>query len=202
MSRFYIDKIKMDYEELLGPSPRLLIWLHGCNKKCPGCIAVDWNKADSAQYSLSVGTLAELINGDDAIEGITVSGGEPFLQAEALYQLVCSVNKGIIVYSGYTRNELINSDSVYNSGIIENIDVLIDGEYIEELNDDKPFRGSSNQKIHFITDRYKEYYSDTRSRKTIVEKKDGFFYLFGIPDKEARKLWLIQKRNEGLVEEE
>lgn len=195
MSRLFIDKMKIDYDSLLGPAPRLLIWLHGCNKKCPGCIAVDWNNASSAQYSLSVKTLIQLINDNKEIEGVTISGGEPFLQAESLCQLVCNINKGIIVYSGYTKSELEQLNSKYNYEIISNIDVLIDGEYIEKLNDDKPFRGSSNQQIYFLTDRYKNYYSNQTVRRISTERKDGFLYLFGIPDKQARTDWLAQKDN-------
>ena len=194
MSRLYIDKMKLDYDSLLGPAPRLLIWLHGCKKKCPGCIAVDWNNSESAQYSLSVPTLLKLINNNKEIEGITISGGEPFLQADALCELVGAVNKGIIIYTGYTLNELEKINFSLNHRIITSIDALIDGEYIEELNDDKPFRGSSNQKIHLFTDRYKDYYSNLAPRKTINEKKDGFLYLFGIPDKETTTKWLIQKK--------
>ena len=76
---------------------------------------------------------------------------------------------------------------------LKKIDVLIDGRYIEELNDDLPFRGSSNQRIHLFSDRYKEYYSTVIERKTITMKKNGFLYLYGIPDKEARNKWISLK---------
>lgn len=194
MNRLYIDKMIIDNESLLGPSPRLLIWLHGCNRKCPGCIAIDWNNASSAQYSLSVNTLVKMINNLD-IEGITISGGEPFLQSDALSQLVSKTNKGIIIYSGYTINELEELNLRSISIILKNIDVLIDGQYIEELNDDKPFRGSSNQNVYQFTKRYNGFYKNTSQRKTITEKKDGFLYLYGIPDKETRKEWLVVKNS-------
>ncbi|MEY8330826.1 4Fe-4S single cluster domain-containing protein [Lachnospiraceae bacterium 48-33] len=195
MKRLFIDKMTIDNNSLLGPAPRLLLWVHGCNKKCPGCIAVDWNNALSAQYSLSVGTLIQLINANSDIEGITISGGEPFLQAEALSQLICNINKGIIIYSGYTKHELEQMSSEYVAAILKSIDVLIDGEYIEDLNDDKPFRGSSNQIIHQFTDRYNWFYSSDSKRNTQIEKKEGFLYLYGIPDKLTRTEWLMLKDN-------
>lgn len=190
MSRLFIDKMVVDYDSLLGPSPRLLLWLHGCNRKCPGCIAVDWNNSSSAKYNLSVKTLIQLINDNDEIEGVTISGGEPFLQSEALSQFICGINKGIIVYSGFTRRELEQMHSEYNDMILNNIDALIDGEYIEELNDNKPFRGSSNQRIHMLTNRYNAFFSSVSKRKTHTEKKDGFLYLYGIPDKQTLTEWL------------
>lgn len=195
MSRLNIDKMTTDSYSLLGPAPRLLLWLHGCNRNCPGCIAVDWNMSSSAQYSLSVETIANLVNTNDELEGITISGGEPFLQAESLCELVTKINKGIIIYSGYTLEELKQMKSEVISLILRKIDVLIDGRYIEELNDDLPFRGSSNQCIHLFSDRYKEFYSTVIERKTITMKKDGFLYLYGIPNKEARNEWLLLKES-------
>ena len=195
MSRLNIDKMTTDSDSLLGPAPRLLLWLHGCNRNCPGCIAVDWNTSSSAQYSLSVETIANLVNTNDELEGITISGGEPFLQAESLCTLVTKINKGIIIYSGYTLEELGEMKSEAVSLILRRIDVLIDGRYIEELNDDLPFRGSSNQRIHLFSDRYREYYSTVIERRTITMKKDGFLYLYGIPNKKARNEWLSLKES-------
>ena len=193
MSRLYLDKMVVDEEGLLGPAPRLLLWLHGCERNCPGCIAADWNRAP-AQYSLSVGTLLQLIRSNPALEGVTISGGEPFLQAEALGELVAGINKGIIVYSGYTKAELeqLGSDAVEQ--ILKKIDVLIDGAYVEELDDNQAFRGSSNQNIHLLTDRYQTFYAASSARKTKIEQKDGFLYLYGIPDEQAKKEWLLRKK--------
>ncbi len=193
MSRLQIDKMTIDHESLLGPAPRLLLWLHGCNRNCPGCIAVDWNNSPSAQYSLSIETIANLINTNDELEGVTISGGEPFLQAESLSELVTRVHKGKIIYTGYTIKELRNISSDDISIILDNIDVLIDGQYIEELNDDMPFRGSSNQCIYFFSERYNDYYTTKRKRITSISKKDGFLYLYGIPDKKTRDEWIILK---------
>lgn len=195
MSRLKIDKMTTDNDSLLGPAPRLLLWLHGCNRNCPGCIAVDWNNNSSAQYSLSVDTIANIVNTADELEGITISGGEPFLQAESLCELVCKIKKGIIIYSGYTIEELREMKLESVSLTLENIDVLIDGRYIEELNDDMPFRGSSNQRIHLLTDRYRDYYSIACKRKTFTLKENGYLYLYGIPDKNDRNEWNILKES-------
>jgi len=94
----------------------------------------------------------------DDIDGVTISGGEPFLQARNLLRLIELVrsqkNLGFILYSGYTLAELRKMNNHVNR-LLESIDVLIDGEYIEELNDDKGLRGSSNQNVIFLSNRYK-----------------------------------------------
>lgn len=179
---------------LLGPSPRIVMWLHGCHRSCKGCIARGFNSSP-AQYSLSVGTLAQMINDDGELEGITVSGGEPFLQAEALYELINSINVGVIVYTGYTREELEQMGSEAVNGILGKIDVLVDGEYVEELNDDAPHRGSSNQRIHQLSDRYRDYYSAPAERKTRIESDGGYMYMYGIPDRDQRDRWLAIKES-------
>jgi len=108
---------------------------------------------------------------ENAIDGVTISGGEPFLQTD-LKQLIIGIKElginDILLYTGYCFEEL--SDK---SDVISELGVLIDGPYIDELNDDKPLRGSSNQRI-FILDsslreRYLDYLKHPRRFELIVE---------------------------------
>ena len=69
------------------------------------------------------------------------------------------VSKDIIVYTGYTKDELVKSVPDSKS-VIEGISVLIDGEYIQELNDNSVMRGSRNQKIHVIDDSFSKVYEN------------------------------------------
>lgn len=91
------------------------------------------------------------------IQAVTILGGEPFYQYDELYKLVSlikTLDLGIIVYSGYEKNELIEKkkDSIFSL-----IDVLIYGRYIESLRDlNLHLRGSSNQVIDFLSKRYNE----------------------------------------------
>ena len=83
------------------------------------------------------------------------------------------------------------------------IDILIDGEYVDELNDGVALRGSSNQTVHFLSDRYKgfeEMYTlKKRDAEILVSDRDLFFV--GIPEKETLKTWLntttVLNDNEG-----
>jgi DNA helicase HerA-like ATPase len=89
----------------------------------------------------------------DYISGITFSGGDPFLQAEALYALVSALKQDgydIWVYTGYTLDQIKKDSNMVKC--LNHIDVLVDGPYISELKTPNlKFRGSSNQKIHYLT---------------------------------------------------
>ena len=92
-------------------------------------------------------------------EGITISGGEPFLQAQALCRLLHTVKRhrdmGVILYTGFLLEEIQQLES--GPELLALCDLVIDGPYIQELDDSKSLRGSSNQRVIPLTDRYKPY---------------------------------------------
>ena len=95
------------HTDLLGPGDRFVIWVHGCCFDCEGCLAR--NTRFGPYSEVETGVLAkEILN--SGCDGITISGGEPFLQAEPLAALVREVRRvrdmGVIVYSGFTLSEL------------------------------------------------------------------------------------------------
>lgn len=192
MSRISGDRVLIDEDGFLGPSPRYVIWFHGCDKHCPGCIAIDWNRKREPQFNLSVRTIVEAIKDVPFLEGVTISGGEPFLQQDALLELIQELHAnglGVIVYTGYQLSELQNFRDKRIDTILALIDVLIDGRYVSALDDDKPFRGSSNQQIHQFTDRYVGYFAQNSARKSSIGTKDGHELLTGIPDSKTQKEW-------------
>ena len=137
--------------EALGPYKRYAIWVQGCNKRCKGCISPGAQPLTGG-YSISIEALATDILSIPDIEGITISGGEPFLQQEALCELIDLVrikrDIGVITYTGMLYSE------IRHSALANRCDLIIDGEYVEALNDDKSLRGSSNQQIIRLTERY------------------------------------------------
>jgi len=172
----------------LGPYNRYAIWVQGCLKKCSGCISKDSQPLDGG-YEEDVASLANSVIDTPDIEGVTISGGEPFLQAEALVSFIEQVKKkkdiGVIVYTGMKFSEIRESELAKAS------DLIIDGEYIEELNDDLSLRGSSNQQVCLVTDRYKkeaESLYGIRGRKIELQVEKGKTMMFGIPDKNSLKL--------------
>ena len=176
---------------VLGPYLRFALWVQGCKRNCDGCMSPDSIPLNGGNL-LIIKDLADEIIKDTQTEGITISGGEPFLQAEAMVNLIKTIRKnrdfGVIVYTGYKLDELTNDSSANqnqdNKEFLKHIDLLIDGPYIKSLNDGINMRGSSNQEIHLLTKRYEsifwEYYmKNQRSVEVHMLKKEVF--LAGIP---------------------
>lgn len=170
----------------LGPETRFCLWTQGCVRQCKGCMTPMSQDRDSGRI-ISVCDLANIII-QSGRDGLTISGGEPFLQAEALYELIKLIKAkrdiGIIVYTGYTLDEIQQSKDLYMCKFLEQIDLLIDGPYIEELNDGMNLRGSSNQRIIALTERYKSEVDKYGSQKAEVEifMKEDKILLVGVPD--------------------
>ncbi|ALA95533.1 4Fe-4S single cluster domain-containing protein [Leptotrichia sp. oral taxon 212] len=141
---------------VLGPGKRFVIWYQGCLKNCRNCINQDGRKLEGGIF-YSNNQLFELIMNEKELTGVTLSGGEPFIQFDEVFELIKAIKENtdldIIIYTGYKLNELIKK---YGNEFCEYIDILIDGEYIEELDHGEELRGSSNQKIHFLSNKYKK----------------------------------------------
>ena len=173
----------------LGPGLRYIIWVQGCMQHCEGCISPQ-SRPMTVNQLVSIETLTKSIVAKKNIDGITISGGEPFLQASKLTILLQKVKKirpelTVMVYTGYTIKQL-NSDVAKK--FIQHIDLLIDGPYVDELNDEKGLRGSSNQKLHFLTDRLRSYEDELENggrTNEIVIEKDGT-HIIGIPRKDTK----------------
>ena len=180
--------MKAPCSEVLGPHKRFIVWVQGCNKRCKGCIAKDAWALDGGEL-VGVDNLVQQILQQDAIEGITISGGEPFLQQEALCELIARVRErkdiGVIIYTGMRYSE------IETTALAHSADIIIDGEYVEELNDNKSLRGSSNQNVLCLTDRYKDVisqYYGVQGRKIELILSDGATQMIGIPSKEFEKM--------------
>ncbi len=146
--------------KVLGPGDRIGLWLAGCKRACPGCANPElWPFRESTRISVEkLWMLLEKACPNP--DGYTITGGEPFLQADELLKLVelmRSKTNDIIIYSGFTREELRESDNT--RAILEKIAVLIDGPYIEA----RPrafLRGSDNQRIHILDESIKDKYEE------------------------------------------
>ncbi|MEN9406049.1 MAG: anaerobic ribonucleoside-triphosphate reductase activating protein [Bacillota bacterium] len=137
-----------------GPGLRYVIFTQGCPHRCPGCHNPD-TQAYTAGYQISLQKLLKDILNTPLIDGVTLSGGEPFIQAAACAKLALLIKEklpklNIIVYSGYYYEALVALGKK-NNGIKKLLalaDMLIDGPYLEnKRNLLIPFRGSSNQRM-------------------------------------------------------
>lgn len=143
---------------VLGPGIRFVIWVQGCCFDCPGCISSKWRDWQPARL-FTVEELTQAIIQTPNIEGITLSGGEPMMQAARLYDLITAATAQktltVICYTGFSRDALHQMNNPAVIQLLSALDVLIDGPYMDHLNNDLGLRGSTNQQVHFLTDAYR-----------------------------------------------
>lgn len=150
------DKIKVAglIEESIvdGPGIRFVIFVQGCKHRCNGCHNLKTQDFNGGEY-LSIDYLIERIKENPLIDGVTISGGEPFEQAKTVSKLAKRLKQlsyHIITYSGYTYEE-IKDLTIDDSGfleLLESTDILIDGKFeIDKRDLTLNFRGSKNQRI-------------------------------------------------------
>lgn len=172
----------------LGPGIRYIIWTQGCDQQCEKCITPE-SRPKNAGYEIDVNNLAADVILNENIDGITISGGEPFLQSAALSCLLKEIKKArpqltVIAYTGLKYEQLLGKNET--SDLLSLCDVIIDGQYIDSLNDNKGIRGSSNQRIIPITNRLDRFLNTmaTCSRKQDrVADTAGNVTAIGIPHK-------------------
>ncbi len=144
----------------LGPGERLGIWLQGCDRRCEGCANPElWEKEKGEMPLPMLVAMCKAAMEDYSLTGITISGGEPLLQAEELAGLLSALRAvcdDILLFTGYTLKDggRIVHDGELNNDAVERVlslvDVVVDGVYIRDLNCGEILRGSSNQVIHYL----------------------------------------------------
>lgn len=173
----------------LGPGYRYVIWVQGCMQNCKGCITPQ-SRPFEIKHLIKVGDIADSIIHNEKIEGITISGGEPFLQSTNLARLLSIIGEyrpelTVIVFTGYTLKQL-TTNIAHN--LLQHIDLLIDGQYVDSLNDEKGLRGSSNQKLYFLTNRllpYKNELENGDRNNEIIVGTEGT-HIIGIPRRDIQ----------------
>ncbi len=182
-----------DYQpeiSVLGPGKRFVLWVQGCNFSCPECIAPHTHDFGKSNFQMSVKEVYELILTSRSIEGVTFSGGEPMEQAIALAELSIMLKEktslSIMCYTGYKIEELRQPAQ---TEFLKYIDILVDGRYVDHLNLGQVWKGSSNQKIHFLTDRYKHLETSLDSIQSGLEFliQENTLRVIGIPGREELK---------------
>lgn len=164
-----------------GPGERFVVWVQGCPLACPGCWNPDtWSFAP--RHLVDVADLAAEILEVRGIEGVTFTGGEPFVQAHALAELgrvVRAAGLSVLVYTGYELHEL---EGRAHRELLRVTDVLVTGRYVEAQEaPGLPWRGSSNQRILFLTERYSEADIEGTAELEVHLEADGRVVLTGFP---------------------
>ena len=170
----------------LGPGRRLGIWFQGCSIRCPGCISADTWATGKGHLEMR-----ELFDRIAAwlpeAEGVTISGGEPFDQTEALEALLRGLRErtavDILVYSGHSLETLAGWMATLG-GLI---DALITDPFVLSAPQTLPIRGSDNQRLHMFTDlgraRFAGYDDPAHGNPAfdVMFEDDGTVWLAGIP---------------------
>ncbi|PXZ02341.1 radical SAM protein [Gilliamella apicola] len=174
----------------LGPGKRLGIWFQGCSLRCEGCISVDtWATAKTLipidQLMMALSSYLPLV------DGITISGGEPFDQFDALLAIVVQLRKktevDILLYTGYSIEDI--PDQLQK--IKPYIDVLISDPFQRQTSQTLRLRGSDNQRLHCFTPQTKEKYAYYQQVVTtndnvldVMFDAEGVVWFAGIPKRD------------------
>ncbi|TCJ97714.1 4Fe-4S single cluster domain-containing protein [Nocardia alba] len=171
----------------LGPGRRAVVWVQGCPLNCRGCVAPDWIPLETNRI-VTPEALAAQILAMPRIGGLTLSGGEPMLQAAALADVVRRVRAvrdlDVICFSGFTLARLRdNPPTPAVAELLAVIDVLIDGPYVAARDNGRGLRGSDNQAINHLTDRLRgsEYDFADRPRTAELHVDARSVTLVGVP---------------------
>ncbi len=153
----------------LGYGKRLGVWVRGCGRGCPGCISPQLQTYGGRRTEVS--DIIKSLPASFQADGLTISGGEPFDQTEGIAELVNwfadHISEDILIYTGYTLEELKQRHDRKTEDILSRTAVLVDGPYIETLNDGCGLRGSSNQRV--IVSRFFDRYKDAGDQERQVQ---------------------------------
>lgn len=179
--KFRVHKI-LKNTKVEGPGVRYCIWFQGCSRHCKGC----WAKATWAHDMGTVFDTDEIIKdilSTPNIEGVTFLGGEPFEQPQALLEIASKVHNAGLSVLCFTGGKIEDIEKTYPE-TLKYIDLLIDGEFAEDNKDfSRPWVGSSNQRYHFLTDRYDEkIFTKYKNKIEVNVQKNGLIFINGMGD--------------------
>ncbi|OUL19972.1 4Fe-4S single cluster domain-containing protein [Nostoc sp. 106C] len=168
----------VDESEVNGPGCRAVVWVQGCLRECPSC----FNPASwpfEINQLITVDTLAENILKNPRNTGVTFSGGEPFWQAPALASLARKLKAAglnVMSFTGFTL-KLLQSQSAPpgSQELLEQLDILIDGPFVESLAIHSPNSpvSSSNQRVHIFNPALQDKITWASDQIEIHVLKDG-----------------------------
>jgi anaerobic ribonucleoside-triphosphate reductase activating protein len=172
---------------VLGPGVRAGIWLQGCTIRCPGCMSTDTWGAAAAQ-PVEVHQVLDWLAGlpQAELEGITISGGEPTEQPEALSELLSGIARwrggrpvDVLLFTG-REPAWVRA----HADLLRGADAVMAGPFRADLAGESPLRGSENQELILFSDVGEQAYRvlDPMSRRSLqVEMDDDGLWLIGIP---------------------
>ena len=133
-----------------GPGIRFVCFVQGCPHHCPGCHNPGSHDPD-AGIDMTIEEISKQFIENPLIDGITLSGGEPFMQPEDCLRLAKTAHKhnlNVWGYSGWTFEYLRDQGTKSQKELLNELDILVDGSFlIDQRTLELPWRGSSNQRV-------------------------------------------------------
>lgn len=135
-----------------GPGIRYVIFTQGCPHHCPGCHNPQTHEMSGGEI-MDTQAIIEEFRKNPLLDGITLSGGEPFCQPQPLCEIAeaaVSYGLNIVTYTGYTFEQLLekSESDIFIPKLLLLTDLLIDGRFVKEQKTlDEAFKGSANQRI-------------------------------------------------------
>jgi anaerobic ribonucleoside-triphosphate reductase activating protein len=182
--------------EAEGPGRRFALWFQGCPLRCPGCCnpeMLPFEGGDEMTLDEVVGLL-RATTAEHALEGITLLGGEPLAHAAAstaLAKAAHALGLNVMVFSGYVLEEARQMTDPAIAELLAETDILVDGPYVRELPEtSRRWIGSSNQRIHFLSNRCDPNDPRWLQPNTLeLRLRDGELSVNGFPAHSAVGLW-------------
>jgi len=185
----------------LGPGRRLVLWVAGCPLRCPGCITPELQDP-AAGRDVPVERLAQrILRLEPPLDGITLSGGEPFAQAPALAALWRQLRPqrphwDLLIFSGHPLSQLRRRPEA--AELLAHTDLLVAGPYRRERPGGHPLLASANQRLYALSERGEAMCAACTDpcapRANLGLLPDQRGWLIGILDPEQR-----QRLHEGLT---
>jgi anaerobic ribonucleoside-triphosphate reductase activating protein len=165
-----------------GPGRRFVVWVQGCTLGCPGCFNPATFPKDGG-IEIPVELLAEQILAQkDIIEGVTISGGEPLQQVQALSSLLRIIKNesqlSMLVFSGFAWDEIQRLP--HSQELLTSVDILLAGRYQAEKRIARGLLGSSNKTTYFLSGRYTMRDLEEIPEAEVLIGRDGSITATGI----------------------
>ena len=168
----------LNSSEIYGPGLRAVLWVQGRTLACEGC----WNTqywSPSAGSTSSTSEILEQWGTTPDLEGITLLGGEPLQQAEAVLALIRGAQElglSVFLYTGYEPEEFTST----MRACFDMSDIVVTGRYLHALRDTNlRWRGSTNQVVHFPTPKYQSLQFEELHEVEVHLSSEGELSVYG-----------------------
>jgi len=188
--------------EAEGPGNRFAIWFQGCPLRCPGCCNPEMLSFQGGMERTVQSVCEEIRRAVElhSIEGITFLGGEPLSHASSavpIAEYARNLGLSVMIFSGHILEEVHLLPDPNIPRLLVLADILVDGPFMRDLPDNtRRWIGSTNQRIHFLTDRYDANDPCWQESNTLeIRLRGKELTVNGFPSRSAVGIWKRPRSN-------